>query len=148
MIEPAPTSIIDPRLARGIFLERVEATATQPEYLRLGFPNTDYQLHLIPEGEQTLPDPGKQIVGTIHAQAQRIDMIHAGGRYLEPVFGVPRRVQGRVIAVNGENNEVIVSAGVPIHCHPTDARQNATDFNPGDFVSMGVEPGAVFCQED
>ncbi len=147
MIEPAPTSSIDPRLARGILIEQVEATATRPAYLRIGFPNTDYQLHLIPEGELSLPEPGGEIVGTIHAQARRIDTINAGGRFIDPVLGVPRRVQGRVISVDGEKNEVIVSAGVPVHCHPTDARQNATDFHPGDFVTMGIEPGAVFLQE-
>ena len=143
MIDPAPTIAIDPRLARGVLLEVVEATATKPRLVRLGFPNTSYQMSLLPEGEITAM-PGKQIVGAIHAQATRIDSISAGGRFVDPVMGRPRRVQGRVVAVSGDTNEVIVSAGVPVHLHPTDKRQKATDFHQGDFITCGVLDGAVF----
>lgn len=146
MIDPAPTIKIDPRLARGILLEVVEATATKPRFVRLGFPNTSYEISLLPEGEITT-EPGKQIVGTIHARATRLDTISAGGRFVDPVFGRPRRVQGCVIAVNSETNEVIVSAGVPVHLTPTDKRQKATDFHEGDFVTCGVLDGAVFRPE-
>ena len=145
MIDPSPTTQIDPRLARGNLIEVVEATATKPRHVRLSFPNTRYQISLLPEGDITA-DPGDRIIGTIHAQATRLDRLNAGGRFLDPVFGRPRRVQGRVVAVNGETNEVIVNAGVPVHLHPTDKRQKATDFHEGDFVTCGVLDGAVFRQ--
>ena len=145
MIEPMPTTAIDPRTARGLFIEHVPETATKPGYVRLGFPNTSYKLDLIPEGE-VAGTPGKRIEGTVHAQAARLDPIGGGGRFVEPVFGTPRRVQGRVIAVNAETNEVIVSAGVPFHLHPTDPRQKATDFAEGQMVTCGVKGGAVFRQ--
>lgn len=143
MIHPSPTTRIDPRFARGTFLGAVAATATKPAYVKLTFPNTRYEMHLIPEQPVTT-EPGKRIVGTIHAQARRIDRVDTGGRYVEPVFGRPRRVQGRVVAVEPQAGEVVVHAGVPIHCRPTDPRQNAADFVEGDFVSFDVLDGASF----
>ncbi|HZW09240.1 MAG TPA: hypothetical protein VFF69_04990 [Phycisphaerales bacterium] len=143
MIHPAPTTKIDPRLARGTFLGAVAATATKPASVKLAFPNTRYEMHLLPESG-VATEPGKRIIGTIHAQARRIDRVETGGRYVEPVFGRPRRVQGRVVAVETESNEVVVHAGVPIHCRPTDPRQKATDFAEGDFVSFDVLEGATF----
>jgi len=143
MIHPAPTTKIDPRLARGTLVETVDATATRQAYVKLTYPNTRYVLHLLPETPVTT-EPGRRIIGTIHAQARRIDRVETGGRYVEPVFGRPRRVQGRVVAVEPESNEVVVHAGVPIHCRPTDERQKATDFAEGDFVSFDVMDGASF----
>jgi len=143
MIHPAPTTKIDPRLARGTFLGAVAATATKPASVKHAFPNTRYEMHLLPESG-VATEPGKRIIGTIHAQARRIDRVETGGRYVEPVFGRPRRVQGRVVAVETESNEVVVHAGVPIHCRPTDPRQKATDFAEGDFVSFDVLEGATF----
>lgn len=145
MIEPSPTTRIDPRLARGNLIEVVEATATKPRHVLLSFPNTRHRISLLPEGEISA-EPGDRIMGTIHAQATRIDKLNAGGRFVDPVFGRPRRVQGRVVAVNGETNEVVVNAGVPFHLHPTDKRQKAMDFHEGDFVTCGVLDGAVFRQ--
>lgn len=141
MINPAPTTKIDPKLARGTFVEMVPETATRPGYAVLTFPNTSYRVHLIPERPITT-EPGKRILGTIHAKARRIDKVETGGRYLEPVYGRPRRVQGRVVAIAG--NEVVVSAGAPVHCEPTDKRQKVTDFAEGDFVSFDVLDGATF----
>lgn len=140
-----PTTEIDPRIARGVFLQHVPETATRPAYVRLGFPNTSYKIDLIPEGE-VVGTPGKRIEGTVHVPAARIDVIGGGGRYVEPVFGAPRRVQGRVVAVNAETNEVIVAAGVPFHLMPTDPRQKAADFAEGQMVTCGVKSGAVFRQ--
>jgi len=61
---------------------------------------------------------------------------------VEPVAGRPRRVQGMVVGIDGDR--VVVDAGMPIHCRPTDARQKAADFQPGDFVSFDVHRGATF----
>jgi len=70
--------------------------------------------------------------------------VGTGGRYVEPVYGRPRRVQGSVIAIDQANNAVVVDATIPIHCTPTDPRQKATDFQPGQFVSFDVLEGATF----
>jgi hypothetical protein len=144
MITPAPTSRIAPSLARGTLVEHLPETATRPSMVVLSFPNTSYQTHLIP-GAPIGTEPGKRIVGTIHARARRIDRVVTGGRYIEPVFGRPRRVQGSVIGHGGEGgNELIVDATVPIHITPMDPRQKAADFAQGDFVSFDVMEGATF----
>lgn len=145
MIKPAPTGAVEKTVARATLLERIDATATRPERVVIGFPNTDYQLHLIPDGEVT-GEIGKRILGTIHAQARRIDVCRTGGRYVEPVYGRPRRVQGAVLATDPRTNTILVGAGMPIHCTLTDPRQRADAFSVGDFVSFDVLDGATFRQ--
>ena len=141
MITPAPTSRIDPRLARGVLAQVTPATATTPEFLKLTFPNTSYELHVLPAGPIATP-PGKRIIGTIRARARRIDTVETGGRYIEPVYGRPRRIQGTVIAIAGD--AIVVDAGVPIHVTPTHPNQKASDFREGQFVSFDALDGATF----
>lgn len=143
MITPSPTTKIDPRLARGVLQSHEAATATRPARVVISIPNTSYELHLIPSGT-IKAEIGKRIVGTIRARARRIDRVESGGRYVEPVFGRPRRVQGTVLAIEGAS--VVVHAGVPIHCEPTDPRQQASQFQPGELVSFDVLDGATFTQ--
>ena len=143
MITPAPTTRIDPTIARGTFAGTVAATATKPEFVKIAFPNTSYEMHLIP----TAPvrgEEGKRILGTIRAKARRIDTTETGGRFVEPVYGRPRRVQGTVIAIAGD--AVVIDATIPIHCTPTDPRQKASDFQPGQFVGFDVLEGSTFTQ--
>jgi len=147
MIHPAPTDIIDPSLARGVYAGEVPATATRPATIKLTFHNTNYEMHLRSSAEQSaqLPEIGKRVIGTIKAQARRIDTVGAGGQYLEPVYGRPRRVQGTVIAIKGD--AVVIQAGVPMHCTPTAPGQKASDFEIGDFVTCAVLDGASFTQQ-
>lgn len=146
MIRPAPTTPIDPRLARGVLLEQVSETATRPGYIRFALPGTDYVLHLLPAGPIATP-PGQRLVGTIRAQARRVDIVGTGGCYVEPVEGRPRRVQGRVIAASDEDGTITVDAGVPITCRLTDQRQQPSQFPLGALVSFDVLPGATFTPE-
>jgi hypothetical protein len=143
MLTPAPTTVIDPTLARGVLEEFHDATATKPATIVISVPNTSYRTHLEPLGPITAAI-GKRIVGTVRAEATRIDVVTTGGRYLEPVFGRPRRVQGTVVALH--QGAVVVNAGLPIHCTLTDRRQHAKDFQPGQFVSFDVLRGATFEQ--
>jgi hypothetical protein len=139
MIAPHPTSKIDPVLARGTLLGVHAASATKPAHITFGVPNTNYELHLVPQGT-IKAQVGKRLIGTIRAQARRIDVVQTGGQYVEPVYGRPRRVQGTVIAI--KDGALVVDAGVPIHCAPTDARQKAEQFSVGQFVSFDVMDGA------
>jgi hypothetical protein len=143
MLYPAPTSRIDPTLARGILEAIVDATATIPGHIVVSYPNTSYQIHLIPARPVT-SEVGKRIIGTIRAKARRIDTVNTGGRYVEPVYGRPRRIQGSVIAITGD--AVVVDATMPIHITPTDPRQKPGDFQVGDFVSFDALEGATFTQ--
>lgn len=138
MIAPHPTSKIDPTVARGTLLE-VVAAGVRPGYVKFGVPNTNYELHLVPVGPVTA-QPGKRMLGIIKAQARRVDITQTGGQFVEPVFGRPRRVQGTIIAI--KDGAIVVDAGVPIHCTPTDARQKAEQFEVGQFVGFDVLDGA------
>ena len=143
MIYPAPTSRIDPTTARGVLAENIPATATKPAMIKLTFPNTNYEMHLLPAGPAT-GQVGKRILGVVRAKARRVDVVQTGGRYVEPVYGRPRRVQGSVIAVNEGRRSIVVDAGVPIECELSDERQKAGDFSVGQFVSFDVLEGATF----
>jgi hypothetical protein len=119
-------------------LESIDA-----DTLVLGIPGTDYRIHLVgkpPEGA----GPGARITGRITARAKRVDKVPSGGRFIEPVFGRPRRVQGRIIAGDTAANTITVDCGVPVVCGFTDARQNAAQFAIGQLVSFDIERGATF----
>jgi len=146
MIAPAPTSKIAPHLARGILDRTIAQTATRPARVVLAVPDTSYQLHLLPTASITTP-VGKGLVGTIRVKSRRLDAVETGGRFVEPVMGRPRRVQGTVVATDAAANTVLVNAGVPIHCELTDPRQNASQFQPGQMVSADVHDGASFAPE-
>lgn len=143
MISPSPTGKIAPTLARGTLLGISEPTATKPGHISMAFANTSYELHLIPTGPINA-EAGKRLIGVIRAQATRIDETGTGGRFVEPVYGRPRRVQGTVVAVEG--GAIVVDAGMPIHVVPTDPRQRAEQFTPGQFVGFDVLDGATFTQ--
>jgi hypothetical protein len=143
MITPTPTSAIDPSLARGVLGECVAQTATKPEMVKILFPGTSYELHLVPAAEITC-EKGKRIVGKITGAARRVDLVRTGGRYVEPVYGNPRRVQGAVVSTNDAANAIVVDAGMPIHLTLTDARQKASQFAVGQLVSCDIMDGTTF----
>jgi hypothetical protein len=141
MIHPAPTTRIAPGLARATLNEAVPATATKPAHVRLSFANTSYVLYLLPAAP-IKAQPGEKVFGTIQARARRVDRVPSGGRFVEPVIGRPRRVQGRVVGHSGDT--LVVDAGVPMHCSLTDDRQHVGDFPVGEMVSFDVLEGASF----
>lgn len=145
MLHPAPTTRIDPKLARGVLEASVAATATKPAHVRLRFANTSYELYLLPAAP-VKAEPGDKVLGIISGRARRIDRVPSGGKFVEPVIGRPRRVQGRVIGHDSSDGQgkLIVDAGVPMHFALTDGRQHAKDFAVGDMVSFDVLEGATF----
>jgi len=145
MLDPAPTTKLPPTLARGRLASVNEASSTEPATIEIEFYNTDYRLRLLPIGPTTAK-VGERREGYIAADAKRVDVVNSGGRYVEPVIGRPRRVQGTVVAVDAGSNTIAVNAGMPIICRLTDPRQRASDFEKGDFVSFDVMRGATFEQ--
>lgn len=142
MITPAPTTPIDPATARGTLAEIVPASATRPGHIVFAVPNTSYAMHLRcdpPPGPERV---GKRLLGTIRAQGRRLDVVTTGGRYVEPVMGRPRRVQGTVVRI--EDGKLVVDAGMPIHLALTDGRQKAEEFTVGQMVTCDVLEGATF----
>lgn len=138
MIDPASTvpPPADRTVVRGVVHERDD------ESVVLSIPGSDYRIRLLVEQPLTTP-VGDKIEGRITVQARRMDTITAGGRYVEPVEGRPRRVQGRIIQVDEKQRSVVVGAGVPIHCRLHELQKPA-DFQVDQMVTMDVEPGATF----
>ncbi len=123
--------------ARAVLLENGDETVV------LGFNETSYRMHLIVL-KRLGREEGKRVKGVIRATARRIDRIGTGGKYVEPVYGPPRRVAGRIVALDAEANTVTVDAGMPMVMKVGAPTQRATDFAVGDFVTMNVMPGATF----
>ncbi|MEM7577626.1 MAG: hypothetical protein AAF328_09135 [Planctomycetota bacterium] len=152
MTEPAPSTPTAPTSpiatacppSSGTFAGRVPQA--DPPMLRLDIPHTDYVLHLVLDGDlPTNPQPGDKLTGTLHAEALRVDTITAGGRYVEPGVGRPRRVQGTIVGGNPSENTLFVKAGAAtLACSLTDNRQSVADFHLHDMVSFDVKRGASF----
>jgi len=152
MITPAPTGVLAPHLARGVLDSVIEETPTRPAHIVMSVPNTSYRLHLWPIG-QVRAEVGKRLIGSIAVDARRIDRVGTGGLFIEPVFGRPRRVQGRVVSVDPDGRSIgdgkpalIVDAGVPVHLVISAPNQSAEMFKPGDLVSCDVHDGATFIE--
>ncbi len=107
----------------------------------LGLPGTDYQLHL----QAPTPihaKPHGRVSGVITARAKRVDVVGTGGRYIEPVYGRPRRLQGTITATDLTLNTLTVDCACPVVCKLT-MGQDASQFSVGQLVSFDVERGAT-----
>lgn len=112
----------------------------------LTFSGTDYRMELRVT-ERPTTEIGKRVQGVIKGQARRIDVCGTGGKFVEPVYGRPKRVQGKIVAINMTAGTVTVDAGCASLVMKVDANQEAGDFNEGDFVTFAVLPGAMFTPE-
>jgi hypothetical protein len=146
MLDPAPTTKIADNLARATVLEFSDASATKPAYAVLGFSNTDYQLFLEPmcESCDLKGKVSKKVIGSIHMDARKVSVSSAGGQFIDPCAGLARRVQGTVVAVDTESNQIVVNAGIALHLTLTAPGQHARNFASGDFVGCDVLTGARF----
>ena len=108
----------------------------------VGVPGFDYKLELMTRHGRIETPVGRRIEASIHAKAKRIDVVPAGGRFVEPIYGQPRRVQGRIAAGDLGTNTLHVLAGPTITVKVADPRQHARDFAVGQLVSFDVESGA------
>lgn len=125
----------------GIPLVEGFVVKTKDNTLTLRLPGTNYQPAFTAVG--TMPAEGAKVAGLVRVNARRMDLPTAGGRFVEPVAGRPRRIQGRVIGVDAAKNEIQVRAGFAVLATPL-APQKAADFAVGQTVSFDAEPGASF----
>lgn len=114
------------------------------ETLILCVPGTDYELHLLRDGAPVdASRVGRRISGEIHARALRMHRSDTGGRFIEPVYGPPRIVQGTVLAVDAERNRVLLDLTVPAWM--TLHRDNSIEqFHQGEMWNCYVESGTRF----
>jgi len=151
MITPGPTSKIAPHLVRGTLEEKMPEGAEIASRVVITPSGTPapYRLHLIPTGPIATA-VGKRIVGTVAVGARRIDRVDTGGRFIEPVWGAPQRVQGTVIGTDADHAlgpVVIVNAGVPVHLIVFAPGQSPEAFGEGELVGCDVMEGATFTPE-
>lgn len=119
---------------RGLLVE------SKPEMIVLALPGTDYRLHLA-VGKPVDAPLNKPLSGRIYARAKRVDVVPSGGRFIEPVYGRPRRLQGRITQTDPQANTILVQCGAPFTCELT-AGQRAENFHANQLVSFDVERGA------
>ncbi len=105
---------------------------------------TDYRLMLEVDPSRGTFEPGERVNGRVTGRARRIDVVGAGGRFVEPVYGRPRRVQGRVRAYDAQTGQLTVWAGFALQVQPTAVNQKPEALVPGQLVAFDLEPGARF----
>ncbi len=135
---PAADSV-KPIFAKGDVVEQTD------EQIVLSLPGTNYRMHLaIAAGSPPLGEGiNRRARGRITAQAKRIDIPQTGGRLIDPVYGRPRRIQGRVHAIDAAANTLTIQGPTAFVITPM-APQTAKDFAVGQLVSFDVERGARF----
>ncbi len=146
MLHPAPTTKIDPTLARGTILAVRDADERHPARVVMGFPNTDYQIDFVIHGdvEPVRALVGEMVLARLFAEARRIDTPYAGGRRFEPCIGRPTRLLGTVIGADPVANVLVINASQPIALKVAAPGQRAEELAKADFIVCDVKPGAWF----
>ena len=118
--------------------------------LELGVPGTEYRLHLACEGDpaRLVPHPAsKRVKGTVHGKALKLSKAHGGGRFIEPLWGHPRIVQGTVIESDAAGNRLLVDLAMPAWL-TLEAGQSTAEFPRGTLVNMYLASGMTFRPAD
>ena len=105
--------------------------------------HSSYQLHLVPTSP-IQADVGKRLVGIIEGRALQVSVARAGGTFLEPLWGPPRIVQGRVRAVDAAGNRLLIVAATPMWVRLGDIGQAASGLVPGQMVNFYMQSGTTF----
>jgi hypothetical protein len=126
-------------LAKGKVLEvKGEIVVFQPA-------GTSYELHLVVVAGKYDGPIARPVECLIRARARKVYTVPSGGNFIQPIFGPPRVIQGRVRALDSER--VIVHAGAPIAID-LPAEEHAIDLNRGpitvgSMVNVIALPGAT-----
>lgn len=108
----------------------------------LAVPGTDYVLHLAVDRPLDIP-PGRRVRGTLHAEALRMHSSGSGGKFIEPIWGMPRIVQGSVLATDEANGRLLMDMVVPIWITPLKSDHPGA-WKPGAMLNFYVKSGARF----
>lgn len=111
--------------------------------LELAIPDTHYRMELKPVRPVSAA-VGKRVRGIVRVSVWKVDWVNPGGAFVDPVFGRPRRVQGRVIGRLEQGRGIVVSvAGCPF-CAELPPRWPAGEIAIGGWVGLEVYDGATF----
>jgi hypothetical protein len=91
-----------------------------------------------------MAERGERIAGIIEGRALCVFVARAGGAFVEPLWGPPRIIQGRIRAVDVAGNRLLVVAAAPIWVQVGDADQRASGFAEGQMVNFYVQSGMTF----
>lgn len=126
------------------FPARGKVTQNKGDSILFAPTGTNYELQLrVPAGRYDGP-VGTPIECVIRVQARKVYSVASGGNFIQPLFGPPRIIQGRVRAL--DDGRLVVHAGTPIVVDlPTDTA--AIDLNRGaitvgSVVNVVALPGA------
>src|SRR5690606_28111999 len=107
--------------------------------------NSSYELHLKTARQYEGP-VNQPVQGVVRAHGRKVYTVPSGGGFIEPIFGPPRIVQGRVRHVS--DRLVVIMAGCPIviELPQTD---NGIDLGEGSvrvgvMVNATLLPGSTF----
>lgn len=103
---------------------------------------TNYELHLQPAGPFH-GSIGQLIEAFINVAARKVYTVSTGGNFIQPIFGTPRIIQGRVLAL--DERRLIVHAGAAIGVD-LPSESHAIDLNRGpiargSMVNVVASPG-------
>lgn len=105
--------------------------------------DTNYELHLnLANGPELAA--GQRVQGEIVAQARKVLTISAGGSFIQPLFGGPNTIQGRVQAVEGDS--ILVRAGTLVRIQlptvPGSRDLMRGQIVPGVMINATIEAGS------
>ena len=95
--------------------------------------NTNYELHL-KAGNYTGPI-GTPVLCTIRVTARKVYSVSTGGNFIQPIFGTPKIIQGRVLSIEGQQL-VMHAAAIIVVTLPGD--ETSIDLNSG-----GIAKGSM-----
>lgn len=122
---------------------RVVVESVEGNRIAVRLPGTNYRVQLCIQGGEALPTTGQRVKGIIEAQGLRIHAALGGGRFIEPVWGEPRIVAGRLLKVDEAGGRVLVDVAVPIWITLPDGQDLAV-LRQGELVNCYLQSGATF----
>lgn len=137
-----PSSNPPPAVTRPESLSSLRVAEVGPELVVLEVPGTEYRLHLATDSSLS-GGVGRRVTGEIHAKALRMHRSDTGGRFIEPIYGQPRIVQGEVVAIDAPQRRILMDMAVPVWVTVLPA-QDLAAVSIGDLWNCYVESGTRF----
>jgi len=136
-----PTHVEENTIARGVLVGVTDTGVV------LAIAGTDYRVHLKCANDHAMTaQTGKRVRGMIEANGLKLHKAQGGGRFIEPVNGMPRIVAGKVIAIDAGANRLCVDVSLPMWVTLVENGQRTEQFDIGDLVNCYVRSGATFRQ--
>lgn len=107
--------------------------------------NTNYLIEAAGDGSITAAS-GQHVWGVVHVRARKVYTVPSGGAFVQPVFGSPRIIQGRVLSL--DDKSIVVKAGavfvVELPTGPDTIDLHTGGIAVHSLVNVVALPGARF----